>query len=263
MKTLLFCSLALCMGTTAVAQVGGISASKLNTINTQTVPKDAIEFEPSVLLAGSGNVWNSEGRKSSKPEDSDSLAFYSDLGFRFTYGLGNKLEIGLNVPVLLYDASLGAKLLLIDRSVFAMAALLGVNFRGLNTAFSKEEGLPADFLYYATGMAYSFQLGKHSGIDFDTQFQTNFKGDSLNSSTGFFNADFGYYIKDGLQLVSGLNYIYSVRKNIRSELLILNPGITIESARHFILVISAPFSIYGRNIDSFVSFSMALTIMLD
>ena len=43
----------------------------------------------------------------------------------------------------------------------------------------------------------------------------------------------------------------------------LNPGIAIEKAENFILVVNAPFDVFGKNEYKTFGFGLALTIILD
>lgn len=63
----------------------------------------------------------------------------------------------------------------------------------------------------------------------------------------------------------GLNYNYQAYENSdnNSHLLALNTGLAIERAKHFILVLNAPFDILGKNEYQTRGFGMALTILLD
>ena len=93
----------------AFSQISGISASKLVVINTETVPANKIEFEPSfnILI-----------------QKSDSMPISSDFGFRFTYGLNNKTEIGISLPINMQGINWGIKYQLahFDKLSFGMIA---------------------------------------------------------------------------------------------------------------------------------------------
>ena len=62
-----------------------------------------------------------------------------------------------------------------------------------------------------------------------------------------------------------MNYFYKDLddSNNSSQLFTLNPGIAIEKAENFILVINSPFDLFGKNEYKTVGFGLALTIILD
>jgi len=47
------------------------------------------------------------------------------------------------------------------------------------------------------------------------------------------------------------------------QLLSLNAGITIERAENFIVVLNTPIDVLGKNIEKFIGFGFALTILIE
>ena len=72
----------------------------------------------------------------------------------------------------------------------------------------------------------------------------------------------GYYVVDKIQLVSGLNFSLSDGDTPQYQL-VFNPGITVEKANNFILVMQLPYTALGKNTCQRFGFGMALTIMIN
>jgi hypothetical protein len=78
-----------------------------------------------------------------------------------------------------------------------------------------------------------------------------------NLNSFFCGIDNGIYIGD-IQYVIGFNY----QSFFQSSNLYLSPGVSIEPADNFLMVISFPFSIYRKNIEKDMNFGFALTISI-
>ncbi|NQU32244.1 MAG: hypothetical protein HQ521_03330 [Bacteroidetes bacterium] len=77
----------------------------------------------------------------------------------------------------------------------------------------------------------------------------------------YYNADLGYYIfKHQLQLIAGIGYQQSEFEAFTSSTLTVYPGITVETVNNYIIVVSAPFDIYGQNSMKNSAFAIALTL---
>ena len=89
-----------------------------------------------------------------------------------------------------------------------------------------------------------------------------FKENAHYQQDYFINTDLGYYIINKIQLVSGFNFSFT-DGDITQYQLIFNPGVTIEKANNFILVMQLPYAVSGKNTYQSSGFGMALTIMID
>jgi len=89
-----------------------------------------------------------------------------------------------------------------------------------------------------------------------------FKENAHYQQDYFINTDLGYYIINKIQLVSGFNFSFT-DGDITQYQLIFNPGVTIEKANNFILVMQLPYAVSGKNAYQSSGFGMALTIMID
>jgi len=252
-------------------QIGGLSASKLATLNTETVPKFTIEFEPSFVFGYSSQYWDHEGQKKSLFKNTDSLQVDSEMDFRFTYGLTPHWEIGFTVPSDMTFLSFGSKYRFWEKEKFTLAILNGFN-------------LPlGDHVYHITnrhnvqneydinlllGLAATYEFNQKFSIDANPVLQGHLNRGFTHLAQHldvFFNMDLGYYLLDGFQGVIGLYYFMMENglDNHKAQKFTINPGFTLEKARHFIAVMNFPFDIWGRSIENRIGVGFALTIWIN
>jgi hypothetical protein len=227
------------------AQIGGISASKLATYCTSTVPENTIEFEPSFSISKQIGYWLQNHRLNSYDS-----SFNNEFDFRFTYGINKKIETGIILPNNVSSLNWAIKYRPIEKNFFSLAFIYGINFD-----FTKKNCLSQTGI----GIISTLQYNKNLSTDIDIQIAKNLYSDSYDF---FFNMDNGIYIGN-IQYICGINYMKTMKKHIEIENLFLNPGLTIEPAKNFLMVISTPISIFGKNYEQTISFSFALTISID
>ncbi len=228
------------------SQISGISASKLVVINAETVPESKIEFEPSFGFSVSVE---------------DSLQISSDFGFRFTYGLNSKTEVGISLPVNMSGINWGLKYNAVNYNNLSVGIIAGIE-NALIVNNSNEPKYGTFFKSYAAGLVSTYQINKKLSIDFDTQIQNKFHY-SKQDFHWFFNSEIGYYIPSGLQFVTGIQYEYKPFHENEKYNFIINNGITVEKAENFILVLNFPYQFKTKNTPSSVGFATALTILID
>lgn len=228
------------------SQIGGISASKLVVINTETVPKNKIEFEPSFNFSIS---------------NSDSLQTNSNFGFRFTYGLNDKTEIGISLPINMKGLNWGIKYHAIDISKISLGIIAGIE-NALIVNKNMEADLSVFLKSYAAGITSTYQINNKLSIDFDSQVQSHFHYSKQDFHL-FINSELGYFIKEGLQLAGGLQYGNNPLCHTPENSLIFNSGLTVEKAENFILVLNFPYQFKIKQSNASIGFAMALTILID
>jgi len=245
-KKLLFVITFILFSFNLFSQVGGISASKLVVINAETVPANKIEFEPSFGFNVSKN---------------DSLNMSSDFGFRFTYGLNSKTEIGIFIPLHLSSVNWGIKYQTFNFNKLSLGMIAGIE-NALIVNNSKEGKISSLFTSYAGGIISTYQFNNKLSIDFSGQFQNHFEADKIDFNS-FLNSEIGYFVSDGLQLVTGLQYENHHILNTRENYFTINSGITVEKAKNFILVVNIPYQFKNKYTSQTIGFLMALTILID
>jgi hypothetical protein len=249
-------------------QIAGVSASKLATISTDVVPKNVIEFEPSVSAIFSKGYWNSVSSFKSFNAAGDSLVTASDLYWRFTYGAIENLEIGFSIPSNVAGISVGAKYLLPfsfeKNTTFGIMAGLNAPLGNSGYSLDLEKNHQEYSLGLAAGGIISHSFTDVISCDFNIQVQKHIPSGSAsdyNTSDFSVGTDFGYYFVDAIQAIIGVNYYSSSfnDSNLNQYSLILNPGFTFEKGKDFIIVLNMPMMIKGKNVDDSIGFGFALT----
>lgn len=266
MKKITLLLLSLVFVSTSMAQVSGLSASKLVTLCTATVPEGTIEFEPFFGFATSTNFFDSNGDIQSLFLTSDSTIKFSGSGFRFSYGLMKNLEIGVSLPIDVSVVSFGAKYKLPLEGNLTMGLLAGSTTLIGNQVYARRAAIHEMTSSFVGGFIMTYEFNEKLSIDFDAQYQKHRLETFDGHTHGFYlNSDIGYYLMDRVNFIVGLNYNFKAHENDidNSHLLTLNTGIAIEKAENFILVINAPIDLFGKNEYQTTGFGLALTIILD
>ena len=108
----------------------------------------------------------------------------------------------------------------------------------------------------------STQFTDNLSLDVNAQYMAFIKTTKENhKGSYYFNADLGYYLFNyQLQLIAGIGYQQSEFEAFTSSTLTVYPGITVETGKNYIIVVSAPLDIYGQNSMRNSAFAIALTL---
>lgn len=248
------------------AQVGGLSASKLAALCVETVPVKSIEFEPAITYSITNKHWDNSSKLLFDFQNNDTLNSSAELGFRMTYGVLKNLEAGISFPVNMRTVQFGLKYKLpVKYKKIQLGIFAGANFFTGKGVKIKNKNSIKNTDTYVSGLILSYQVLKNLSMDFNFEYQHLTKSVvEKHDHDIILNTDIGYYIND-IQLVLGLNYIQSnfTLADYSYYSLSLNPGVTIERAKNFILVLNFPYDIHGKNTCKSFGCALALTIMID
>ncbi len=260
MKLILFTVIScLVLQNLIIAQVSGVSASKLSAINTETVPVNTFEFEPSFLLGFSSKYWNGEGSLIHSFHGKDSLETTSQLNFRFTYGVLSGFEAGFSIPGDASSFSLGLKYNFLNRGKNSFAFLAGFNTplgNKIYTISNKTNSVNEFDNSIAAGIIYSKEFTQNMSFDLNLEYQFHLNS-GINNPDFFIYSDLGYYVNK-IQLILGL-YYSSYSDRVNKNKFTINIGTTIERNDNFILVLNFPIDIYGKNAKQIFGFGFAFT----
>ncbi len=255
-----------CITSEIFAQVQGLSASKLATVDANTVPKRTLEFEPSLSVFWSTRYWNASREKLPSFPGNDSVKVFTEFGFRSTYGINDKMEFGTYMPNDLSYLDLGTKIKLLDHESTGIALLAGSRIKIGNAVMLKSGHDYKNLDNFSLGLAGSFNRTKRFSVDVNSQFSQYISAEKYSHKYDYFlNTDFGYYVHEGIQMVAGLNYALNRfdTASLNHDHLFLNLGITIETAKNLIIVVNSPLCLVGKNEDCLLGFAYALTITID
>lgn len=265
MKKKLFSLILIFYCTIAFSQIGGISNSKLYSINTDAIGHHTIEFEPTVYHANSSKYWNNEGDLQNSFSTSDSAIKNTGLAFRFTYGLWDVLEIGGSISTELGSTSLGLKYKFWSNDQMGFAAMAGANIPLGNKTIDKTIRLSDQLTSIGAGFIYTMNFSEVFSLDANAQYLFFAEEtDDKNKGTLNLSTDIGYYIFNrNLQLIVGAGYLNSYFDSFNSSTLTLYPGVTVETGNNYVIVIQAPFDIGGKNALKNAGFALSLTLAFD
>ncbi len=250
----------------AYSQVGGLSASKLGTLCTETVPAQTIEFEPFFGLASSTYAFDFNGGKQNLFSTTDSTQFFSETGFRFSYGLFENLEVGISIPIDVSTVSIGAKYKLPIEGKMTLGVLAGYNGIVGNEIYVKRNSVHESTSSVVGGLIMTYDFSEKFSLDFNTQYQKHLNKTIEGHDQGIhISTDLGYYLIENVNFITGFNYTFKNNDifDQNSHLFTFNPGIAIEKAENFILVLNSPIDLFGKNEFKTIGFGLALTIILD
>ena len=210
--------------------------------------------------------WNSNYESNPLFLSNDSSCLETELGFRLSYGLFNNFEIGMYIPVNTSCIGTGFKYNFFNKEKISLAGISGINIHTGNNTYNTKIDYSDKTTSINGGIALSYVFSDKLSIDINGQIHKHIRKTLDNHLYDtFISSDIGYYIIEGLQLVASINYsneIYN-HNTQNTELLMLNTGITIETADNFILVLNTPIHIIGKNNLMAKGFGMALTICID
>ncbi len=246
------------------SQIGGLSGSKLISYTVDVVDNKNIEFEPSFYHFEASQYWNSHHRLQNLYTTPDTIRMITGMAFRFTYGMWNKLETGLSVSTDLSLCSFGIRYILMQKQKTGIAFITGVNIPFGNRSLNKKIRLAENTLSAGAGIVSTFSFTNNLSFDINAQYM-RFLSETEDHDKGrfFFSGDIGYYIfKHTLQFIGSTGFSTINNDEGSHQVLIFEPGFTVETGKNFIIVIGFPFDVYGKNEVKNRGFTFALTITL-
>ena len=265
MKNLIVLIVIFITSTTVWGQIGGISGSKLNSVCVDVVDYHKMEFEPGFYFFSTNTFWDNNSRLSNLFASKDSISNSSGMLVRFTYGLFDRLEIGVNVPVDMCSGSWGIRYVISQSEKFGVAAIAGLDTPFGNSTHDKRIHTEENTIQAGLGSVVSYQYDENFSIDVNAQYG-RFVRKLKNSKGGsvYLSIDAGYYFfARQLQAIAGFGYQRHNDDSVSQFIVTFYPGITIETGKNYIIVLSSPFDIYGRNAAKTFSLSFALTVTID
>jgi len=253
------------ISTIVKAQIGGLSASKIGSFSVGTVPSHKIEFEPSFTHYRSKYYWDNDKNKQDIFSSPDSIRNVSNMSFRFSYGVYDKMEIGVSVSPDVSMSSWGLRYIICNNEKLGIAAITGLNIPLGNQTINKRARLADNLLSLGLGGVMTYNFTENFSTDFTAQYQFHIKDAAQHDKNAmFFNMDFGYYIlKHQLQFATGFTYRTVQDDNGNHNVFSISPGVTIETGETFIIVLYAPFDVTGKNEIINNGFGFALTMLIN
>lgn len=247
------------------SQVGGISGSKLAAVCVDVVDHKKIEFEPGFYHTRATKYWDNESSLENIYSTGDSVRAVTGMNFRFTYGLWDRLEMGVSISTDLAVSSWGARFVAFQNKKIGVAVIAGANIPFGNGDVDQKTRFSELLTSVGGGGVFSASFTDNFSFDFVAQYMTFLKEtDNLSKGSWYINTDLGYYFFDHqFQVIAGVGYQNAVFENFTNQIVTVYPGVTIETGKNYIIVISAPFDVYGKNALKNASINFALTLTFD
>ncbi len=248
-----------------MAQIGGLSASKLSSLTVDVVNHKKVEFEPGFFHARASKYWNQDRVLKNYYSTSDSLRMLTGMYFRFTYGLWNNLEMGVSLSSDMSLSQWGMRYVVMQKKNIALAAIAGLNIPLGNTPVDKRLRAGSNSSQAGIGVVGSLFSDKNLSLDFTAEYMHFIDQQFAQDKGGLYlSLDVGYYIWDRqLQLIGAASYQNVDSREGTHEVLTLYPGITIETGKDYIIVLAFPFDVYGRREAKNTWINFALTLTFD
>lgn len=242
----------------AQAQVAGISASKLNTINAEPISKGALELEPTFSSSRSSAVWGVDGL-----DELGNTSVSSSICWRVTHGISDGIEVGLSIPSDFSSGSLGLKTILSAKDIFSLGAMIGISTPFGNRNFNQDNRAADDLTSYGIGLIGSWIFSSVSSLDANIQYQDYFNTVGAESPSGIlYNVDYGHYIAGGkFQLFVGAGYQTASADGFSANVFSLFPGISVETSDKYMLVLNTQHDLFGKNAEKTIGLNLAVTTM--
>ncbi|HIE16223.1 MAG TPA: hypothetical protein EYP69_04785 [Bacteroidales bacterium] len=178
-------------------QIGGISGSKLRSYCVGVVDRHHIEFEPAFYYGQSRYNWDNNRKLQNSFLSSDSINQYSGVGMRFTYGLFDRVEIGVFVPMDMKTGSFGVRYVLLQKKNAGFALMGGVNIPMSDGVFNRGLKTEDNTTQVGLGAIFSYKKGTNFSLDANLEYD-RFLIEPTSTKTGtiYTSVDAGYYVFD-------------------------------------------------------------------
>lgn len=160
---------------------------------------------------------------------------------------------------------MGARFVAYQNEKIGVAVVVGANIPFGNRGVDGKTRVSQLMTSVGGGGVFSAHFNENFSLDFNTQYMFFLKEtDNTNKGTLYVNAEVGqYFFKHQFQLIAGLGYQNSVFETYSNQILSVYPGITIETGKSYIIVVSVPFDVYGENALKNYGINFALTLTFD
>jgi len=240
------------------AQLQGLSASKLSTLNVTCVAKHQAEFEP---------TFSSSYTKQNVAGLGETLTVSSSLNWRITLGLLDKLELGLNFPSDVSTGSLSLKAEVYNKGALQLGVMGGITSPLDNRTYLPSRRTINDVTTYGLGIIGSIAIDSVTSIDLNVQLADYFgevpfnpiTGDDATSQSFYFNANVGTYVTDKILLLAGGGY--QTFQDYWNANLFVEYGFALEWNPRYIFVVSGFNSVWTNNTLKSSGFNLSFTTL--
>jgi hypothetical protein len=243
-------------------QIGGLSSAKISSLTAAVIPDKSIEFEPGFFHSRSNQYWDINSSLQDTYSTSDSISLITGMYFRVTYGLWNKLEVGVSISNDLSLSQWGIRYKVLQNNKFGLAIISGLNLPWGNKSINEKLRVSSNIAKAGIGFVGSIYSTPKLSFDFSAQY-LNFLQQPNDKDRGEFvlSFDAGYYIfNNQVQLLAASNYRHVNNSICNHQVLTIVPGFSIETGNNYAIAIAFPFDVYGKSETKNTAINFALTL---
>jgi hypothetical protein len=241
--------------TISIAQISGISGSKLCVPEATVLSNGSFEFEPSFSVFDASNRFGNNGSL----ESLSGKNFSSSVMFRVTAGIAKNLEIGTAFSSTIEQVSFGSKYILTGSENFHLALIAGVALPAGNEFIADTLRDDEHHLTSTYGSIASLELSESSSIDMLLSY-TRIHGVHPFNNILSYGVGFGQWFSEKFQGVVELNGFATWNGKLHSDKLSMMPGITYKISPVLLFVFGAQIDLIGKNEDKDLGYFSAFTI---
>lgn len=238
-----------------LAQVGGISGTKLLTPNAATLKQGHFDFEPSFSIFSSNRFYDAHGNAETNNLKEQS----SNVAFRITLGLKDNFEIGTCFSSVLEEVCIGSKFNFLTSGNTSFSLAVGGSLPA--GSFSQSEAEENIAQKYSYSFAFILSQSFSESISFDGLVSYS----KINGLKEFdhllnYSASIGYFLNGEVQLVAELNGFSTFNGSFYSRKISITPGITYQFSQYMLLVFGLQKDLWGNNEPEGISYITAFTM---
>jgi hypothetical protein len=247
------------------AQLGGMSGSKISSLTVDVVDHKKVEFEPGFYHFQAKYSWDENSNLHDIYNTADSIKYTTGIYFRVTYGLWDKLEFGISASTDLSAIAIGSRYAFLQKEKWGLAVIAGANIPMGNRTIDQTIRNSSTLSQAGGGIVGSYSFTENFSADMTLQYLHYLKQSSDDDRGGtYLSLDLGYYIfNHQLQLISSFAYRHIANNIGNHDVLTFYPGLTIETGKNYIIVLSAMFDSWGKQEFKNTGFNFALTLTFD
>ncbi len=241
--------------TISVAQISGISDTKLCVPDAGALSVGSFEFEPSFSVFNSTNRFCDNGEMESLAGESVS----SSVLFRVTAGIAEGLEIGTTFSSTIEQVSVGSKYIFSESENFSLGLIAGVSLPAGNKFIADTLRDADNNLTSSYGALGSIKLSGSSSIDMIFSF-TKIHGENSFDKILSYGIGFGQWLSKKFQVVAELNGFSTYNGKLHSGKISFMPGVTYKISEQLLFVLGTQFDLMGKNEYKGLGYFSAFTI---
>lgn len=242
---------------TLSGQINSLWGTKINAITAEPIALHTIEFEPTFGMTRSASVFDQDGLR----QNADSIDLQSMVCWRTTFGISRSLEAGIVAPSDFSSLNFAAKLYLADLNENKIALMAGVSLNLGTRKYRQNSEDPLAPDLWQLGYIHHIAIDNDNSIDINIQYQSGLKRTDAQLGSWILFAELGSYsLHERILFIAGFGYQTGPGDAHKFS---AYPGVSIELADQFALVLNTQHDLFGRSIESQFGVNLAVTLAFE